>query len=346
MASVSIRMRSRELRSSVLACVAAGMCALVDAAEPRQIVVAVDGSGDFKTIQEAIAAIPEERTTPTKIRVKAGTYHGPIVIPASKKLVELEGDDPHATIIVWNRNVKDPLPEGADKTNPGTHVKGDGFRADNLTFHNTSGDRGQGLAVRVDADRVIFKSCRFLGWQDTLMANKGRQYFKDCYLEGRVDFIYGDATAVFDRCELHSKNGGYVTAASTPPERPFGFVFLHCKLTGDEVPWTDSSSTASPKIWKLPNAQLGRPWRAHASVAFIECEMGAHIIPTGWNSWGKPENETTARFIEYNSTGPGAQPEKRAPWIKQLNAAEAARITPEFVLAGSDGWSPAAEAER
>lgn len=312
-------------------------------AAQKTMTVAADGSGDFKTLQEALAAVPENSAERTVVRIQAGTYDGPVVVPATKPLVTLRGEDAGTTIITWDRSVKDPLPDGADKTNPGVHVVGDGFHAENITFRNTAGDHAQALAVRVDADRVVFKNCRLLGWQDTLMANKGRQYFKDCYVEGRVDFIYGDGTAVFDGCHIHSKNGGYVTAASTPAERAFGFVFLRCKLTGDAVPWVDPTTTTPGKVWKLPNAHLGRPWRPHASVAFIECEMGEHIKPEGWSNWGKSETEATARFAEFGNTGPGAQSDKRVPWMKTLTLEEAARITPESVLAGSDDWKPSAE---
>jgi pectinesterase len=305
----------------------------------KTITVAADGSGDFMTVQEALGAAPEKPAEPTIIQIKAGTYNGPIVIPITKTRVTFKGVDAQSTIITWDRNVKDPIPEGADRTNPGVHILGDGFRAESITFRNTSGDRGQGLAARVDADRVVFRKCRLLGWQDTLMANKGRQYFQDCYIEGRVDFIYGDGTAVFDHCHLHSKNGGYLTAASTPPERPFGFVFLRCKLTGDAVPWLDPTGATPQKVWKLPNTHLGRPWRPHGSVTFIACEMGDHIKPEGWNNWGKPENEATARFAEFGNTGPGAQPERRVAWAKRLTKEEATKITPESILSGRDGWS-------
>jgi pectinesterase len=309
----------------------------------KTITVAADGSGDFKSVQEAIAAVPEKSTEGAAIRIKAGTYQGPVVVPASKPLVTLSGEDANTTIITWDRNVKDPIPEGADRTNPGIHILGDGFRAKNITFRNTSGDRGQGLASRVDADRAVFENCRLLGWQDTLMANKGRQYFKDCYIEGRVDFIYGDGTAVFERCHVHSKNGGYITAASTPPQQPFGFVFLHCKLTGDAVPWIDPSGVIPAKVAKLPNTYLGRPWRPRASVVFVDCQMGEHIKPEGWNNWGNAENEKTARYAEFGSTGSGGEPGRRVSWAKSLTKDEAAKITAESVLAGSDGWQPASE---
>lgn len=315
-------------------------------AADKSITVAADGTGDFKTVQEAIAAVPEGSNERTILHIKVGIYAGPVVVAASKKNVTFVGDDEQTSIITWDRNVNDPKPDGADGTNPGVHLLGDGFRAEHVTFRNTSGDHGQGLAVRVDADRVVFKNCRFLGWQDTLMANKGRQYFSDCYIEGRVDFIYGDGTAVFERCHIHSKNGGYVTAASTPPERAFGFVFFDCKLTGDDVPWVDATAAKPPKVWKLPNTQLGRPWRGYASVAFLRCEMGEHVKPDGWNNWGKAENETTARFVEFGSTGPGAHPEQRVPWAKQLSKETADQITPKSVLAGTDGWNPTEEQKR
>src|SRR5208282_997936 len=104
--------------------------------------------------------------------------------------------------------------------------------------------------------------------------NNGRQYFHNDYIAGRVDFIYGSGTAVFDHCEIHSKNGGHVTAASTPQDHPFGFVFLHCKLTGDAAPWdpaTTNPSTTQPAHRPGKMADLGRPWRPYASVAYIEC---------------------------------------------------------------------------
>jgi pectinesterase len=174
------------------------------------------------------------------------------------------------------------------------------------------------------------------GWQDTLRVENGRQYFKNCHIEGRVDFIYGSATAVFDGCDILSKNGGHVTAASTPEKKPFGFVFLRCKLTGDPRPWDASKpAPAAP-----PQADLGRPWRPYAAVAYIGCEMGAHIKPEGWNNWRNAENEKTARYSEYKSTGPGANPSARVAWSRQLTDGEAEKYTIENILGGADGWRP------
>ncbi len=326
-------------KTAILALAFASLVSISLAAETK-ITVAGDGSGDFKTVQEAIAAVPDKSTDRTIIHIKPGTYQGHFIVPNSKINVTLEGESAETTILTWDRNVKDPIPEGHDKFNPGIHVQAPDFHAEKLTIQNTSGDHGQALAARVDADRAVFTNCRLLGWQDTLMVNNGRQYFKDCYIEGRVDFIYGDGTAVFENCELHSKNGGYITAASTRQEKPYGFVFLKCKLTGDDKPWVDPTGAIPAKVQKFPNTNLGRPWRSYASVTYVNCEMGDHIKPAGWFNWNKAENESTARYAEYNSLGPGANPTKRVPWSRQLSKEEADKITIESVLGGTDKWKP------
>jgi pectinesterase len=306
------------------------------------IVVAADGSGQFKTVQEAVKAAPANRTVPFVIFIKPGTYQGPVSILKDKPNLALVGSDAEKTIITHSLNVNDPVPAGSDKFNPCLLIRADNFRAEKLTFQNTAGDRGQALAVRADADRAIFTDCRFLGWQDTLMVNNGRDYFLDCHIEGRVDFIYGSATAWFKHCRIHSKNGGYVTAASTPKDHPYGFVFVDCHLTGDPAPWIDASGKPVKKSSTPPVTFLGRPWTAEASVTYLNCEMDKHIAPAGWDNWRKPEREKTARYAECNSRGPGANPGKRAAWSKQLTAAEAGRITVEAVLGGKDGWRPEA----
>ena len=312
----------------------------------RVIVVAADGSGMVKTVQEALDAVPEQAADRTLISIKPGTYAGPFVVPKTKRAISLIGEDAPTTVLTWDRNVYDPIPAGHDKFNPGLHVRGDDFRAENLTFANTSGDHGQALAVRVDGDRAAFRNCRLLGWQDTLMVNNGRQYFKDCYIEGRVDFIYGSGTTVFETCEIHSKNGGYVTAASTPQDHPYGFVFRQCKLTGDDVAWDPAAtnpSTTQPAKATGKMAYLGRPWRDFAAVAFIECEMGDHVRPEGWHNWSKPEKEKTSRYAEYGSTGPGGDMAGRVGWAKKLTKAEADAASVANVLGGTDGWKPDAD---
>lgn len=302
-------------------------------------VVSADGSGSHATLQAAIAAAPESSTKPFRILLKAGKYEGQIIVPKTKRNVRLVGEELENTVLTYALNVYETN-AATDMRFKGTGVvvQGDDFRAENLTFQNTSGDHGQALALRVDGDRAVFDHCRMLGWQDTLMINNGRQYFTNCYIAGRVDFIYGSATAVFDRCQIHSKNGGHVTAASTPQEKPFGFVFIACKLTGDPVPWVNPTNTLAAKSEKKPMADLGRPWRPYASVTYINCEMGDHIKPDGWNNWGKTDNENTARYSEYNSSGPGGNSSARVKWSKQLTDAEAGNYTVENVLKGSDNW--------
>ncbi len=304
-------------------------------------VVSADGTGTCTTVQAAIAAAPDESTKLFTVMLKPGKYEGQIIIPKSKRNLRFVGDEMGKTVLTYGLNVNESN-AATDMRFKGTGVivLGDDFGAENITFENTSGDHGQALALRVDGDRAVFNNCRLLGWQDTLMVNHGRQYFSNCYIEGRVDFIYGSATTVFDKCEIHSKNGGYITAASTPQESPFGFVFLNCRLTGDPRPWVNPSDTITTIPTKKPMADLGRPWRPNASVSYIHCEMGDHIKPEGWDNWRNPTNEVTARFTEFGNTGPGANPDKRSKWTRQLNKEEADKATVENVLSGGDPWNP------
>ena len=306
-------------------------------------VVSADGSGTYTTVQSAIAAAPDHGTNWFNILVKPGVYQGEFLISKTKSHVHIVGEGMENTVLTWPCNVNDRKTNAVYQFDPGMVVAADDFRAENLTIENTSGDHGQALALRVDADRAVFQHCRILGWQDTLMVNKGRQYFTNCYIAGRVDFIYGSGTAVFDHCEipLRGTNGGYLTAASTPPDHPFGFVFMDCHLTGDSQAWVKSDKRGDwmPKPRKM-SAGLGRPWGHYASVTYLNCEMDAHIKPTGWNNWGKATNEVTARYAEFNNTGPGANPEGRVKWAKQLAPDEAKNFTMEKILSGGDHWSP------
>jgi pectinesterase len=294
----------------------------------KSFVVAADGSGDFRTVQEAIAAAPAGNADRTTIRIKPGVYHGPIIVPRSKPNLSFIGDDAATTILTYALNVRDPNPPQVPNSMAGygVIVLGDGWRAENLTIRHTAGDRAQAIALRMQADRCVIRNCRLLGWQDTLRVHSKRQYFVDCYIEGRVDFIYGASVAVFENSELKSKNGGYVTAASTPQEEKYGYVFLNCRLTSD-----DNTPT-----------YLGRPWRPYANVIFARCELGAHIKPEGWDNWGKAENEQTVKYAEYRCTGPGADRSKRVAWSRELSEAEGEVLSAKSVLAGNDGWDPTA----
>jgi pectinesterase len=216
-------------------------------------VVSADGSGTHTNIQSAIAAAPDNGTNTFFILIKSGTYQGPIVVPKTKRHIQFIGEKNDETILTYPFNVHEAPSGVTNPFNPGLVIVGDDFKAENLIIQNTSGDHGQALALRVDGDRAVFKNCRILGWQDTLMINNGRDYFTNCYVAGRVDFIYGSATAVFENCEIHSRNGGHITAASTPKDKPFGFVFTNCKLTG-----THSRGRMLPE---LPPIQTVRRWR-------------------------------------------------------------------------------------
>jgi pectinesterase len=318
-------------------------------AEPREAnppdasfsaVVAADGSGAYTNLQEAINAAPDDGSNAFRILIKPGVYEGQFIVPKSKRRIELTGADLTNTVLTYSLNQRE---SNAATIRPylgvGVIVLGDDFSAGNLTLQNSSGDHGQAIALRVLGDRAVFNHCRILGWQDTLRVDNGRDYFTNCYIAGRVDFIYGSAAAVFDHCEIHSKNGGHVTAANTPKDKPFGFVFMNCHLTGDTQPWVDAAGAAA-NTSSPPTADLGRPWRPYASVTYLNCEMDGHIKPEGWNNWRNPTNELTARFAEYKSSGPGANPDKRFKWSKQLTEDEAKNDTLENILGGDDHWKP------
>ena len=218
---------------------------------------------------------------------------------------------------------KDGKPIGTFRT-PSTLIDADDFTAENLTFENSAGPVGQALAIRVDGDRAAFRRCRFLGWQDTIFLNRGRQYFEDCYIAGHVDFIFGAATAFFERCHIHCLRNGYITAASTYDYHPYGFVFSHCKITGE------------PEV----KTYLGRPWRDFSNAIFLNTEMSDVVRPEGWQNWNLPAREKTARYAEFNSNGPGANAKSRVPWSRQLTRDQAKAITVKKVLGGRDGWNP------
>lgn len=303
------------------------------------VIVSHDNTERGTTLREAIERAPDAGTNSWTILIEPGTYEGQFLVPKGKNHIEFVGVNETNTILTYPFNVHEAPPGETYSFNPGVVVAGDDFAAENLTIQNTSGDHGQALALRVDGDRDAFDDCRIVGWQDTLMVNNGRDYFTNCYVAGRVDFIYGSATAVFDHCEIHSRNGGHVTAASTPQDHPFGFVFLDCNLTGDSQPWVGPDGIPANKS-SAPMADLGRPWRPYASVTYINCRMGAYIRPAGWNNWRNPANETTARYAEYQSTGPGANPGQRVKWAKQLTAGQAKNYTLENILGGTDDWRP------
>ncbi|WP_400191963.1 pectinesterase family protein [Hymenobacter sp. B81] len=290
-------------------------------------VVAQDGSGQFRTVQEAFNAVPDFRKKVTTILVKKGVYKEKLILAGSKNLVKLVGEDRDQTILTYDDYNQKKNIFGEEKGTSGSascYLYGGDFTAENLTFQNSSGPVGQAVAVWVAGDRARFRNCRFLGFQDTLYTYGygSRQYYQDCYIEGTVDFIFGSSTAWFERCTLFGKKGGYFTAASTPDSTRYGYVFSNCRLAGDAP---------------AGSFLLGRPWRPHAQTVFLRCELGPQIAAAGWDHWGNEANKQTAYYAEYQNRGPGYQPRQRVPWSRQLTDQEAAQYTLKNVLRG---WDP------
>jgi pectinesterase len=294
------------------------------------IIVAQDGSGQFKSVQDAIMSVPSgSASRPVVIHIKPGVYKEQIYIQHEKRFFHLVGEDAEKTILTFDLHANmigaGGKPIGTFRT-PATVIDADDVTAEHLTFENSAGPVGQALAIRVDGDRVVFRHCRFLGWQDTIFLNRGRQYFEDCYIAGHVDFIFGAATAFFERCQIHCLRDGYITAASTYDYDAYGFVFSNCKITGE------------PGV----KTYLGRPWRDFSNVIFLNTEMSDVVRSEGWQNWNLPAREKTARYAEFNSSGAGANPKLRVPWSRQLTKAQAKAITLKKVLGGRDGWNPLA----
>ena len=294
--------------------------------EQYDIVVSKDKTGDYRTVQEAINAVPDLRKNRTVIYIKNGVYKEKLVLPATKTNVTFIGESAEKTILTYDDYASKKNKFGENIGTSGSSsffIYGDGFRAENITFENSSGPVGQAVAVRIDGDRVQFRNCRFLGFQDTLYPHgkRSRQYYKNCYIEGTVDFIFGWSAAVFDQCEIFCKKNGYVTAASTDQNSRFGFVFLNCKITGDA---------------EAGSFYLGRPWRPYSNVVFINCFLDQQIKPEGWNNWGSKEKEKTAYYAEYGNTGPGAETAQRVEWSHQLTAKEAEQYNLETIFGA---WS-------
>ncbi len=296
----------------------------------KTLVVAQDGSGQFSTVQAAVNAVPANNTTRTVIYIKDGTYKEVVTVPSNKPFITFAGQDESKTILTYNNY------HGETKPGGGTFGTGDSasvfieatdFLAVNLTFQNTAGNVGQAVAINVEADRANFYHVRFLGWQDTLLAWKGRQYYNSVYIDGKTDYIFGDATAYFNNCQIQSLDGWGITAQyRQSASETTGYVLSGCTITG-----TPTNSTI-----------LGRPWGPYARVVYLNCSLDASIKPAGWSNWDTTSNYKTAYFAEYNSTGPGANPSARVSWSHQLTATQAQQFSVNNFL-NQDGWLNSAE---
>ena len=307
-------------------------------AADKTIVVSKDGKGNFTTIQQAVDAAENGSLTRTKIIIKSGVYKEKIIIPETKGAIILEGENPQNTIITYDDFASKKNAEGKDIGTTGSStifIYSNDFTAKNITFENSSGRVGQAVAVLTSGDRIIFENCRFLGNQDTIYlkgaqdspdkTKPSRNYFKNCYIEGTTDYIFGAGTAVFENCTIYSKEtASYVTAASTPQENEFGFVFINSKITGNA---------------KEHSVYLGRPWRPFAKTVFIDCEINSTIKPEGWHNWNKPDAEKTTFYAEFNSKGSGAGISTRVPWSHQLTKEEKKKYTLQNILGGKDHWN-------
>lgn len=285
----------------------------------HDIVVAQDGSGHFKTIGEALNSIRVYLPEPLTIYIKPGIYKEKLVILGPVTNVNFVGESAENTIITYD--------DFAAKDNMGTFetytlkVLGNSLTFKNLTIQNTAGSVGQAVALHAEGDRLVFENCRFIGDQDTMFASgeNSRQLYKNCYIEGTTDFIFGSATALFENCTIHSKTDSYITAASTPEWVEYGYVFKNCKLTAAEG---------------VTKVYLGRPWRDFAKTVFINTEMGEHIIPEGWHNWNRGNAEKTVFYAEYGSFGDGANADSRVGWSHQLSEEEIKKYSNDVIFSG------------
>jgi pectin methylesterase-like acyl-CoA thioesterase len=295
---------------------------------PDTIVVARDGTGEFRTVSEALEVCRAFMDYHKVIYIKKGTYKEKVIIPQWLQNIELCGEDRDATIITYDdhANVVFP-PTGKGMTTFRTYtlkVEANDITLRNLTIENNAARLGQAVALHTEGDRLLFVNCRFLGNQDTVYTGmpRTRMLFHDCYIEGTTDFIFGPATAWFEHCTIHGKVNSYITAASTPKDVDYGYIFSNCTVTAAD---------------SVTSLYLGRPWRDYGYTLFMNCELPGVICPEGWHHW-EQHREQTARYFEYNNRGEGANPTNRVGWSRQLTKKEAQQITLDRVFQISSSW--------
>lgn len=300
--------------------------ASVNGQEKTEYIVDRNGTGDFRNIQEAISAVrtgdPRGQIT---IRIKNGVYKEKLILPPHVGNIKFIGEDVEKTIINYDDHANiDKM--GTFKTYTFL-LSGNDIIMENVTVENSAAPMGQAVALHIEGDRIIFRNCRFLGNQDTIYTGKdgARQYFENCYIEGTTDFIFGPATVWFEKCTIHCKRNSYITAANTPQNIKYGYIFNECTVTMADG---------------INAVYLGRPWRPYAMTLFMNCKLPKGIRPEGWDNWRNPENEKTARYMEYNNSGEGSGTEKRVKWAKTLTANAAKEYTIQNVLSSCDNWNP------
>ncbi len=297
---------------------------------PDTIVVSRDGTGQFRNISEAIEVCRAFMEYHKVIYIKKGTYKEKLIIPQWLTNIELCGEDRDNTIITWDDHANILLPStgkgmGTFRTYT-LKIQGSSITLKNLTVENNAARLGQAVALHTEGDRLTFVNCRFLGHQDTIYTGnaKTRLFFSNCYIEGTTDFIFGPSTAWFENCDILCKANSYITAASTPKDATYGYIFNKCRIT------------AAPGVEKV---FLGRPWRDYGYTLFMHCQLPREILPEGWHHW-REEAKQTARYMEYDNYGEGAATKGRVNWSRQLTKKEAQAITLERVFSISDTWTP------
>lgn len=298
---------------------------------PDTLFVARDGTAEFRNIDDAIEVCRAFMEYHKVIFVKKGTYKEKLIVPSWLTNIEICGEDRDNTIITYDDHANVFIP-GTDRK-MGTfrtytvRVDGNDITFRNITIENNAARLGQAVALHTQGDRLTFVNCRILGNQDTVYTGgiNTRLYFKDCHIEGTTDFIFGPSTAWFENCTILSRTDSYITAASTPQNVEYGYVFNRCKIVAAEG---------------VSKVYLGRPWRPYAHTLFMNCQLGKHILPVGWHNWSNTQNETTARYCEYDNHGEGAATRERAAWTRQLTRKEAAKVTLENVFRQNGGWIP------
>jgi pectinesterase len=306
----------------------------------------ITSTTDYTTIQQALDhhpfAPPGYRVV---IEIVPGIYRERIIVTQNHPNITLLGlgHSPEDVVITNSLNARTA---GGTFFTETAEINGDAFEADNVTFENTAGNTGQAVAAAVRSDRAIFKHCRFLGDQDTLFADFGRQYYVDSYIAGGVDFIFGNAAAVIDHSEIHEIRPGYLTAQSrTSPDQSTGYVITNSRIT-DSLTAPDMA-TSGPQNRGF---YLSRPWRPYSRVVVMNTELPATLDPAGWSVWTpKDAYPPQAFYAEFHNTGPGAQAAQRAHWSHQLTAAQAQAFTPANFLRGTNQqakWDPIAAAAK
>lgn len=298
---------------------------------PDTIFVARDGTAEFRNIDDAIEVCRAFMEYHKVIFVKKGTYKEKLILPSWLTNIEICGEDRDNTIITYDDHANVFIP-GTDRK-MGTfrtytvRVDGNDITFRNITIENNAARLGQAVALHTQGDRLTFVNCRILGNQDTVYTGgiNTRLYFKDCHIEGTTDFIFGPSTAWFENCTILSRTDSYITAASTPQDVEYGYVFNRCKIVAAEG---------------VSKVYLGRPWRPYAHTLFMNCQLGKHILPVGWHNWSNTQNEKTTRYCEYDNHGEGAATKERAAWTRQLTRKEAAKVTLENVFRQNGGWIP------